>query len=88
MKHALEAQYVFLVAPVGLIMPHSQGLVMFNEDGGGDGEQEKSFYSMPEFEEWQKENPDTWHTWKIKWVFSLEKKEGLISIKFYSQSFL
>lgn len=29
------------------------------------GSQEKSFYSMPEFEEWQN-NTDNWNTWKIK----------------------
>jgi DNA topoisomerase-2 len=29
------------------------------------GNQEKSFYSMPEFEEWQ-QNTDNWNTWKIK----------------------
>lgn len=28
--------------------------------------QEKSFYSMPEFEEWQN-NTDNWNTWKIKY---------------------
>jgi DNA topoisomerase-2 len=27
---------------------------------------EKSFYSMPEFEEWQNQNADDWHTYKIK----------------------
>jgi len=29
--------------------------------------QEKSFYSMPEFEEWQ-QNTDNWNTWKIKFL--------------------
>jgi len=29
------------------------------------GNQEKSFYSMPEFEEWQN-NTENWNTWKIK----------------------
>ncbi len=29
------------------------------------GNQEKSFYSMPEFEEWQNKT-DNWNTWKIK----------------------
>ncbi len=29
---------------------------------------EKSFYSMPEFEEWQEANED-WNTWKIKVFF-------------------
>lgn len=32
--------------------------------------QEKCFYSVPEFEEWQKHTPD-WHTWKIKYYKGL-----------------
>lgn len=28
--------------------------------------QEKSFYSLPEFEEW-KSATDNWHTWKVKY---------------------
>ncbi|XP_071112129.1 DNA topoisomerase 2-alpha-like isoform X2 [Haliotis cracherodii] len=32
--------------------------------------QEKSFYSLPEFEEWKKET-DNWHTWKIKYYKGL-----------------
>ena len=40
----------------------------------GDTEMEKSFYSMPEFEEWQKANADTWHTWKIKYIFNQHTK--------------
>ena len=32
----------------------------------GSTEMEKAFYSMPEFDEWQKSTPD-WHTWKIKY---------------------
>ena len=31
---------------------------------------EKSFYSMPEFNEWQRETPD-WHTWKVKYYKGL-----------------
>lgn len=31
---------------------------------------EKSFYSVPEFEEWQKQTPD-WHTWKCKYYKGL-----------------
>ena len=31
---------------------------------------EKSFYSMPEFNEWQKATPD-WHTWKVKYYKGL-----------------
>ncbi len=27
---------------------------------------EKSFYSLPEFEEW-KEETDNWHTWRVKY---------------------
>lgn len=34
------------------------------------GNQEKSFYSMPEFEEWQM-NTDNWNTWKIKYYKGL-----------------
>ena len=30
----------------------------------------ESFYSMPEFEEWQRQTPD-WHTWKIKYYKGL-----------------
>ncbi|XP_067685534.1 DNA topoisomerase 2-alpha-like isoform X1 [Haliotis asinina] len=32
--------------------------------------QEKSFYSLPEFEEWKRET-DNWHTWKIKYYKGL-----------------
>lgn len=31
---------------------------------------EKSFYSMPEFNEWQQSTPD-WHTWKLKYYKGL-----------------
>lgn len=31
---------------------------------------EKSFYSMPEFNEWQQATPD-WHTWKVKYYKGL-----------------
>ena len=34
------------------------------------GNLEKAFYSVPEFEEWQKATPD-WHTWKIKYYKGL-----------------
>lgn len=34
------------------------------------GHSEKSFYSMPEFEEWQ-QNTDNWNTWKIKYYKGL-----------------
>ena len=34
------------------------------------GNQEKSFYSMPEFEEWQ-QHQDNWNTWKIKYYKGL-----------------
>lgn len=30
------------------------------------GKQEYSFYSLPEFEEWQKSTPN-WHTWRVKY---------------------
>lgn len=29
-------------------------------------ETERAFYSMPEFEEWQRSTPD-WHKWKVKY---------------------
>lgn len=32
--------------------------------------QEKSFYSIPEFEEWQR-NTEQWHTWKVKYYKGL-----------------
>jgi DNA topoisomerase II len=35
-----------------------------------DNNNERSFYSMPEFEEWQKETAD-WHTWKLKYYKGL-----------------
>ena len=34
------------------------------------GNLEKSFYSVPEFEEWQKATAD-WHTWKVKYYKGL-----------------
>jgi DNA topoisomerase-2 len=36
------------------------------------GNQEKAFYSMPEFEEWQN-NTENWINWKIKLVALLNK---------------
>ncbi|CAH8866181.1 unnamed protein product [Trichobilharzia szidati] len=34
------------------------------------GKQEHSFYSLPEFEEWQKSTPN-WHTWRVKYYKGL-----------------
>ncbi|CAH8586237.1 unnamed protein product [Schistosoma turkestanicum] len=34
------------------------------------GKQEQSFYSLPEFEEWQKSTPN-WHTWRVKYYKGL-----------------
>lgn len=39
------------------------------DNNSGQG-QEKCFYSVPEFEEWQKQTPD-WNTWKIKYYKGL-----------------
>lgn len=41
-----------------------------NSKKSDDGKQEKSFYSMPEFNEWQHATPD-WHTWKVKYYKGL-----------------
>lgn len=40
------------------------------KDQAGGQPQEKCFYSVPEFDEWQKHTPD-WHTWKIKYYKGL-----------------
>lgn len=40
------------------------------KEGQQQHQQEKSFFSVPEFEEWQKQTPD-WNTWKIKYYKGL-----------------
>lgn len=46
--------------------------------------QEKSFYSLPEFEEW-KSNTDNWHLWKIKYYKGLGTSTAKEAREYFSE---
>lgn len=61
LKHGFIEEFI---TPIIKVFRNKRG---GQEAGGG---QEKCFYSVPEFEEWQNQTPD-WNTWKIKYYKGL-----------------
>jgi DNA topoisomerase-2 len=66
LKHGFVEEFITPIIKVFKSKKNSPG------EGLGSNERSKelSFYSMPEFEEWQ-QNTSDWHTWKIKYYKGL-----------------